>query len=49
MYNSYNKKTALSPFSFFGDEEILDNLKLKSKFVAKTFAVLLTMSPTAFV
>jgi hypothetical protein len=43
VYNSYNKKEILKDYKFFCDEEILDNLKLKSKFVANSWVIVFTM------
>ena len=49
VYNSYNKSELIRPHRFFCDEEILDNLKLKSKFSSRTWSVLFTTRADRFV
>jgi|LakMenE18May11ns_1017448.scaffolds.fasta_scaffold8266748_1 hypothetical protein len=49
VYNSYNKKDILKDYKFFCDEEILDNLKLKSKFVANSWVILFSMKKDIFI
>lgn len=48
VYNSFNQNKLLRPFSFFGDEEIMENLKFKAKYVATVWTVLLKMSESDF-
>jgi hypothetical protein len=48
VYNSYNQSGTLKEYKFFADEEILDNIKLKSKYSASAFSILFVMKPQKF-
>lgn len=48
VYNSFQQHSAIEKFDFFGDEEMMDNLKLKATFVASSWTILLKMSADDF-
>jgi signal-transduction protein with cAMP-binding, CBS, and nucleotidyltransferase domain len=48
VYNSYNQNKHLKRFNFFGDEELMENLKFKARYLATTWTVLLKMKEEDF-
>ena len=48
VYNSFKNTGNLKQFSFFGDEEIINSLRTKSTYIAKTHSILFSMNKNMF-
>ena len=44
VYNSYHQNKVVKRHEFFGDEEIIENLKFRARYVAKEWTILFKMS-----
>lgn len=48
VYNSHHKTRTLPEHAFFGDEEILENMRMRSKYTTHSCSVLLSLDADTF-
>lgn len=49
VYNSFENFGMIKSYSFFGDEEIINALRLKSTFIADSHVILFSMDKDVFI
>jgi hypothetical protein len=49
IYNSFKNAGEIKEYNFFGDEEIINGLHLKSTYIAETHSILFSMEKNVFI